>query len=59
LGSIRAVVDPDAPGTGAEKVVETRDYYPFGLRMPGRSTTEATPPREDYTGHELDAETNN
>jgi len=58
LGSIRAVVDPDAPGTGAEKVVETRDYYPFGLRMPGRSVTEGTPAAEDYTGHELDGEAN-
>ena len=36
--------------------METRDYYPFGLRMPGRSVTAGTP-AEDYTGHELDAET--
>jgi len=54
-------VDPDAPltetGSETDKVVETRDYYPFGLRMPGRSTTEGTPAVEDYTGHELDAET--
>jgi len=57
LGSIRAVVDPDAPGTGAEKVVETRDYYPFGLRMPGRSVTEGTPAVEDFTGYESDVET--
>jgi len=57
LGSIRAVVDPDTAGTETEKVVETRDYYPFGLRMPGRSVTEGTPAVEDYTGHELDAET--
>jgi len=40
-----------------DKVVETRDYYPFGLRMPGRSVTEGTPAVEDYTGHELDVET--
>jgi len=51
------VVDPDAAGTETDKVVETRDYYPFGLRMPGRSVTEGTPAAEDYTGHELDAET--
>jgi RHS repeat-associated protein len=48
---VRVVVD----GAGAS--VETRDYYPFGLRMPGRSTTEGTPAKEDYTGHELDAQT--
>jgi len=29
LGSIRAVVDPDAPGTETDKVAETRDYYSF------------------------------
>jgi len=57
LGSIRAVVDSEAPGTGAQKVVETRDDYPFGLRMPGRSVTTGTPAVEDYTGHELDGET--
>jgi RHS repeat-associated protein len=57
LGSIRAVVDPDASGSETEKVVETRDYYPFGLRMPGRSVTPGTETAEDYTGHELDAET--
>lgn len=51
LGSVRAVVD----GSGA--AVETRDYYPFGLRMPGRSTTEGTPAAEDFTGHERDAQT--
>jgi RHS repeat-associated protein len=51
LGSIRAVV------AGNGTVQETRDYYPFGLMMPGRETTEATGAKEDYTGHELDAET--
>ena len=41
-----------------DKVVEARDYYPFGLRIPGRvlATNEETD--EDYTGHELDAEAN-
>jgi hypothetical protein len=29
LGSIRAVVDPDASGTETDKVVEARDHYPF------------------------------
>jgi RHS repeat-associated protein len=51
LGSVRVVVD----ATG--EVKETRDYYPFGLRMPGRSTTTGTPAPEDYTGHELDPQT--
>ena len=37
--------------------MEARDYYPFGLRMPGRSVTAGTPAVEDYTGHELDSET--
>ena len=58
LGSIPAVVDPDASGSETDEVVETRDYYPFGLRMPGRSVTPGTETAEDYTGHELDAEAN-
>ena len=51
LGSTRAVID----GNGT--VQETRDYYPYGLRLPGRTTAEATPALEDYTGHERDSET--
>ena len=50
LGSVRAVVDEQ----GA--VVEARDYYAFGLRMPGRSFVAGAPTRADYTGHELDEE---
>jgi RHS repeat-associated protein len=42
---------------GNGTVQETRDYYPFGLMMPGRETTEATGAKEDYTGHERDTET--
>ena len=44
LGSVRAVVDPDASGSETDKVVEARDYYPFGLKMPGRvlATNEET-----------------
>jgi len=52
LGSTRAVVD----GNGT--VLETRDYYPYGLRMPGRTLADATNAKEDYTGHacaELDS----
>ena len=51
LGSTRAVID----GNGT--VQETRDYYPYGLRLPGRTTAASTPALEDYTGHELDGET--
>jgi RHS repeat-associated protein len=31
-----------------------RDYYPFGKRLPGRTTVSSTPTEEDYTGHVLD-----
>jgi RHS repeat-associated protein len=51
LGSTRAVVD------GSGTVVETRDYYPFGLRMPDRTLAEASWAKEDYTGYRLDEET--
>lgn len=43
--------------SGGGNVMETRDYYPFGLMMPGRETKESVSAKEDYTGHELDAET--
>ena len=45
----RAVMD--CPGS----VDETRDYYPFGLPMPGRYDEGSPPTKEDYTGHEKDA----
>jgi RHS repeat-associated protein len=49
LGSIRAVLD------GGGNVKETRDYYPFGLRMPGRTTQKSpTETEEDFTGHVKD-----
>jgi len=50
LGSTRAVVN--ASGT----VVETQDYYPFGLQMPGRSMVSGNSAREKFTSHELDDE---
>jgi RHS repeat-associated protein len=50
LGSTRAVVN--ASGT----VVQTYDYYPFGLEMPGRSLTSGNYARERFTGHERDEE---
>ena len=58
LGSVLAVVAPNVAGSERDKVVETRGYYPFGLRMPGRSVTPDTETEEDYTGHELDGEPN-
>ena len=51
LGSIRAVTDEGG------QVVERKDYYPFGLQMPGRTLTQGPPADEDFTGHELDDET--
>lgn len=42
---------------GSGTVTEARDYYPFGLEMPGRTFVSGTPTREGFTGHELDAET--
>lgn len=49
LGSTRAVVDD------AGTVLETFDYYPFGLLMPGRTSTSGNT-MEKFTGHELDEE---
>jgi hypothetical protein len=49
LGSTREVVN----NNGAW--VETFDYYPFGLLMPGRNTASAET-REKFTGHERDDE---
>ena len=54
LGSVRAVVTAGAEGT---EVVEARDYYPWGLEMPGRTYVNGPVSRENYTGHELDEET--
>jgi RHS repeat-associated protein len=51
LGSIRAVLD------GGGGVRETRDYYPFGLPMPGRYEKGSPPIREDFTGHVKDEAT--
>jgi hypothetical protein len=51
LGSVRAVVAEN--GT----VLEARDYYAWGLQMPGRvydATGGSGSASEDYTGHELD-----
>jgi len=36
--------------------VETQDYYPFGLQMPGRSMTTGNSAKEKFTSHELDDE---
>ncbi|MEM9666396.1 MAG: RHS repeat-associated core domain-containing protein [Bacteroidota bacterium] len=51
LGSVRATVNDDG------EVVHDDDFYPFGLRMDGRSMV-ADAPRENFTGHELDDEFN-
>jgi len=51
LGSVREVVD------GNGRVVEVRDFDPWGLELPGRSRVEGVKTREGYTGHELDEET--
>lgn len=52
LGSVRATVNEDG------NVVDSRDYYPFGMQMAGRGATGGDEaPKERYTGHELDEET--
>ena len=51
LGSVRVVMDDSA------NVEETRDYYPFGLPMPGRYEKGSPPTQEDYTGHVKDEAT--
>jgi RHS repeat-associated protein len=51
LGSIRVVLD------GGGGVRETRDYYPFGLPMPGRYEKGSPPTQEDFTGYEKDEST--
>ena len=51
LGSVRVVMDDSA------NVEETRDYYPFGLPMPGRYDKGSPPTKEDFTGHVKDGET--
>ena len=38
-------------------MLETRDFYPYGLEMPGRSYLSGTKAKENFTGHERDAET--
>ncbi len=49
LGSVRVTVKDNG------QVVHFDDYYPFGLRMPGRSM-DAEAPSERFTGHPLDEE---
>jgi RHS repeat-associated protein len=51
VGSTRAVVN------GAGQVVETSDYFPFGLALPGRGLAATPPTREKFTGKERDPET--
>ena len=51
LGSVRTVVEEG--GT----LGSARDYYPFGLRLPGRVATSRGEVEEDYTGHPRDEST--
>ncbi|MEZ4699784.1 MAG: polymorphic toxin type 50 domain-containing protein [Rhodothermales bacterium] len=51
LGSTRLVIN------AAGSTVEWRDYYPFGLTLPGRSYLSGAAAKEGYTGKERDAET--
>jgi RHS repeat-associated protein len=48
LGSIRGTINESGG------VDHQSDYYPFGLEMPSRVWT-VDPPRERYTGHEIEA----
>ncbi|MEM6645772.1 MAG: hypothetical protein AAF730_05930 [Bacteroidota bacterium] len=52
LGSVRATVNEDGVVVGAS------DYYPFGLEQPGRVYQAGNGTAENYTGHELDTESN-
>src|SRR5439155_5305435 len=52
LGSVRSVV---LSTTGAPQ--ESYDFEPWGLQMPGRTLTTATPTKEGFTGKEQDLET--
>ena len=57
LGSTRAVLD-DANLDEGNTVVESHDYYPFGLQMPGRDYLAASVrTKELFTGKERDDET--
>ena len=51
LGSIRSVINDS--GT----VVESYDYYPFGLKMPNRTFVSGTGSKNQFTGKERDDET--
>jgi RHS repeat-associated protein len=42
---------------GSPDWVEQRDYYPFGLRMPGWYERGSPPTQEDFTGHVKDEAT--
>jgi RHS repeat-associated protein len=49
LGSTRAVIDEE------NTIVETSDYYPFGLQMPGKKyLSNAKTTKEGFTGKERD-----
>jgi len=52
LGSIRAIMDDRG------NIVESHDYYPFGLEMPMRSYVSGGRTKELFTGKERDTETN-
>jgi RHS repeat-associated protein len=51
LGSTRVVVD------NAGTVLQADDYYPFGLKMPGRSFVSGALAKEGFTSKERDSET--
>ena len=51
LGSIRSVIKADG------SVMESHDYYPFGLQMPGRDFVSGERTRELFNGKMRDSET--
>jgi hypothetical protein len=51
LGSIRSVID------GGGDVMESYDYYPFGLKMPNRTFVSGTGSKNLFNGKERDDET--
>jgi RHS repeat-associated protein len=56
LGNVLSVVSDELAPNGEAQVISAKDYYPFGMSMPGRSTEGGTY-RYGFNGKEKDTET--
>jgi RHS repeat-associated protein len=56
LGNVLSVVSDELAPNGEAKVISAKDYYPFGMSMPSR-TTEGGTYRYGFNGKETDHET--